>query len=168
MERTKEYNPFFSLCCVILASLCQPRTRVQVPQEPELLLSPLHSPSAGTCSFFRSYGYYPDLSVVLLIELGMNVVSSHRNHENRSYEGSPPQGPSRGTAGLCVFQISVVDPPRGRPVGGGGTYQNRGYGGLKAPLSCCERIQCSQRNPSYNSDAFFGLRRRRCGIAELR
>jgi hypothetical protein len=23
-----------------------------------------------------------------------------------------------------------IDPPRGRPVGGGGTYHNRGYGGL--------------------------------------
>ena len=25
--------------------------------------------------------------------------SSHPNHENRRYESSPPQGPSRGTAG---------------------------------------------------------------------
>ena len=31
-------------------------------------------------------------------ETGMNRVGSHRNHENRS-DGSPLQGPSRGTAG---------------------------------------------------------------------
>jgi len=27
------------------------------------------------------------------------LVSSHRSHENRGYESSPHQGPSRGTAG---------------------------------------------------------------------
>jgi len=32
------------------------------------------------------------------VETGMNRVSSHRNHENSS-DGSPLQGPSRGTAG---------------------------------------------------------------------
>ena len=32
------------------------------------------------------------------VETGMNRVSSYRNHENRS-DGSPLQGPSRGTAG---------------------------------------------------------------------
>jgi hypothetical protein len=50
---------------------------------------------------------------------------------NRNYDGSPPQGPSRGTAGqFGVFlEISVVDPPLGRPVGGGGNSHNFGYGG---------------------------------------
>jgi len=33
----------------------------------------------------------------------MNLVSSLLNHENRSDEGSPPQGLSRGTAGQGGF-----------------------------------------------------------------
>jgi hypothetical protein len=38
----------------------------------------------------------------------MNFVSLHRNHENRRYEGSPPHGPSRGTAGQEVFLSTAV------------------------------------------------------------
>jgi hypothetical protein len=42
-------------------------------------------------------GFYP-------VETGVNRESSRRNYENRKrhhtfYEDSPPQGPSRGTAG---------------------------------------------------------------------
>jgi hypothetical protein len=52
------------------------------------------------------------------------------NHNSR--EGSPPQGLSearRGREVLCVL-ILILDPPRGRPVGGGGVHRNQGYGGL--------------------------------------
>jgi hypothetical protein len=57
-------------------------------------------------------------------ETGMNFLSSHRNYENRIYEGSPPQDPSRGTAGQfrVLKKLLVIDPPRGRPFGGGGVY----------------------------------------------
>jgi len=60
------------------------------------------------------------------------LFSSHRNQENRSYEGSPPQGLSEPRRGSAVFSdmLIVPDPPRGRPVGGGGNYHNRGYGSL--------------------------------------
>jgi len=152
MERTKEYNPFFSLCCVIPASLCQRRTGLQDPQEPELLLSPLHGPSAGTCSFFRSYGYSPDLSVVLLIDTGMNFVSSHRNHENRSYEGSPPQGPSRGTAAqfVCFSDICRWS-AAGAPRRGRRHISKWGVWGSQSPIILSRKNSIFQRNPSYNS-----------------
>ena len=52
---------------------------------------------------------------------------SHRNHENLVntgyWEGSPPQGPSRGTAGQVRFQKKEVMPPRGALRGGGRTSQ---------------------------------------------
>jgi hypothetical protein len=47
-------------------------------------------------------------------------------------EGSPPQGLSEAGGGGSVFFLerAVIDPPRGRPFGGGGIYHNRGHGGL--------------------------------------
>jgi hypothetical protein len=60
------------------------------------------------------------------VEMGVNFVSSQHNHENRGNEGSPPQRPSRGTAGqFHGFQNAhVIDPPRGRPDGGGAFIAN--------------------------------------------
>jgi hypothetical protein len=40
-----------------------------------------------------------------------------------------PRGARRGSAVFSVM-LTVPDPPRGRPAGGGGNYHNRGYGGL--------------------------------------
>jgi hypothetical protein len=57
--------------------------------------------------------------------MGMNQWSSHRNDENRKdiiiFTRAPRSGPLRSTAGLfvCFSEIAVVDPLRGRPVGGG-------------------------------------------------
>jgi hypothetical protein len=65
----------------------------------------------------------------------MNFVSSHRNHENRRYEGSPPQGLSEPRQGSSVFffDSAVIDPPRGRPVRGGGNFII-GVMGASAPI----------------------------------
>jgi len=51
---------------------------------------------------------------------------SHHNHLNRRYEGSPASGPSGARRGSSVFfkMLPVVDPPRGRPFGGGGVHHN--------------------------------------------
>jgi len=70
--------------------------------------------------------------------------SSHPKHENRRHEGSPPQGPSRGTAGqFGVFlEMSVIDPPRGRPFGGGGIIIIGGMG-VSTPIILSERIRFS-------------------------
>jgi hypothetical protein len=41
---------------------------------------------------------------------------------------SPASGPLRGTAGQEGFlEISVNDPPRGRPAGGGGVHRKSDY-----------------------------------------
>jgi len=56
----------------------------------------------------------------------MNLWSSHRSHENRRYEGSrlrAPRGARRGSS-VFFFEISVIDPPRGRPFGGGGVHRS--------------------------------------------
>ena len=55
----------------------------------------------------------------------MNRCGSHPIHENLTlYEGLPPQGLSLGTAGReFFFNFLFTDPPRGRPVGGGGIYR---------------------------------------------
>jgi len=46
------------------------------------------------------------------------------------YDGSPPQGPSRGTAGqVRITGKPQLRPPRGA-LRGGGNYHNRGYGGI--------------------------------------
>jgi hypothetical protein len=56
----------------------------------------------------------------------MNQFSSPQNHENRSlYEGSPPQGHSEARRAGSFFEWLVTDPPRGRPVGGGGNHRTR-------------------------------------------
>ena len=67
----------------------------------------------------------------------MNRLRSHRNTKKiDEFPGIDRRVPrlraSHGARrGSSVFlEISVVDPPRGRPVGGGGTYHNRGMGGL--------------------------------------
>jgi len=41
------------------------------------------------------------------------------------YEGSPPQGLSEARRGSAVFANMLIDtdPPRGRPVGGGGVHR---------------------------------------------
>src|SRR5271157_2224087 len=57
----------------------------------------------------------------------------------------PASGPLRGTAGLGkISGVTVTDPPRGRPVGGGGTHRNRIY--RSALLSCTDqkRFVCIQ------------------------
>jgi hypothetical protein len=41
---------------------------------------------------------------------------------NIIYDGVPPQGLSEALGTGRVFLFLVVDPPRGRPVGGGGTH----------------------------------------------
>jgi len=56
----------------------------------------------------------------------MNWLISHQNFDNQRYERSPPQGPSRGTAGqfrVFLKMLKVIDPPRGRPAGGGGVHR---------------------------------------------
>ena len=66
-----------------------------------------------------------DLIREVLWRNGLELGRSHRNHENRRYEGSPPQGPSRGTAGqfrVLKKILPFIDPPRGRPFGGGGVH----------------------------------------------
>jgi len=45
-----------------------------------------------------------------------------------------PRGARRGSS-VFSKMLPVIDPPRGRPVGGGGTYHNRGYGGLNPHYS---------------------------------
>jgi len=59
----------------------------------------------------------------------MNRFSAHLTHENRPlYDGPPPQGLSKAWRAGSFFCL-VTNPPRGRPVGGGGhsSYQmNRG------------------------------------------
>jgi hypothetical protein len=45
---------------------------------------------------------------------------------------------------VCFLEISVIDPPRGRPVVGGGICHNRGYGGL---------------NPHYSVSKEFGFQK---------
>jgi len=73
----------------------------------------------------------------------MNFISSHHNHENRRYEGSPPQGPSRGTAGQSgIFQKYHSWSAGGAPCRGGGNYRNREYGDLK-PRILSELIRFS-------------------------
>lgn len=61
-------------------------------------------------------------------------------HDSRRCEGSPSQDPSRGTAGQSgVFLTrAVVDPQRGRPVGGGGIYHKRGGMGVSTPIILAE------------------------------
>jgi len=61
---------------------------------------------------------------------------------NPKYECSPPQGLSEQRRGSAVFSdmLIVPDPPRGRPVGGGGTYHNRGYGGISPQNSVSEEF----------------------------
>jgi hypothetical protein len=46
--------------------------------------------------------------------------------------GLPASGPLRGTAGQItgLMLMQLVDPPRGRPAGGGGVHPSRGHGGL--------------------------------------
>ena len=50
--------------------------------------------------------------------------------------GFPASGPLRGTAwqiaGLILTQL--IDPPRGRPAGGGGVHPNRGRMGVSTPI----------------------------------
>jgi len=45
------------------------------------------------------------------------------------YEDSPPQGLSEARRGSAVFATMLIDtdPPRGRPVGGGGVHRNAGF-----------------------------------------
>jgi len=45
----------------------------------------------------------------------------------RDYEGSPPQGPSRGTAGQCGFSKYQSLTRRGAPFGATGVHHNRGH-----------------------------------------
>ena len=61
-------------------------------------------------------------------ETDMNRFGSHLNHENLIffYEGLPPQGLSEARRGREFFlNFLVIDPPRGRPVGGGGIHPTR-------------------------------------------
>ncbi len=88
------------------------------------------------------------------VETGMHQWSSHRTDENLKrdhnfHEGFPHQGPSGAQRGsLCIFlEISVVDPPRGRPVGGGGYIIIRCMG-VSAPIILSERIRFSKGNHS--------------------
>jgi hypothetical protein len=56
----------------------------------------------------------------------MNRLGSLSNHENLTlYEGLPPQGLSEARRAGSFFNFLFTDPPRGRPVGGGGNYRNR-------------------------------------------
>jgi hypothetical protein len=57
------------------------------------------------------------------VETDMNLCGSLPNHENRNaFDGTLLQG-LRGTAGRVFFELFVIDPPRGRPVGGGGNHR---------------------------------------------
>jgi hypothetical protein len=66
----------------------------------------------------------------------MNWESSHRNDEigkdviNFMRAPRLRAPPGYGGAVRCFSEIKVLDPPRGRPAGGGGNYHNWGYGGL--------------------------------------
>jgi hypothetical protein len=56
----------------------------------------------------------------------MNRFGSHPNHENLIlYEGHPPQGLSEAQRAGSFLNFLVVDPPRGRPIGGGGNHRTR-------------------------------------------
>jgi len=88
------------------------------------------------------------------VETGMQWWSSHRNDENLKrdhnfHEGFPPHGLSGARRGsLCIFlEISVVDPPRGRPVVGGG-YIIIMCMGISSPIILSERIRFSKGNHS--------------------
>jgi hypothetical protein len=41
---------------------------------------------------------------------------------NNIYDGIPPKGISEAQRAESFFKFYVTDPPRGRPVGGGGTH----------------------------------------------
>ena len=59
-------------------------------------------------------------------ETCMNRGSSQRNHENRRFDGTPPQGTSRGTAGQfsCFLKCSRLLTRRGgAPLWGGGVHR---------------------------------------------
>jgi hypothetical protein len=71
----------------------------------------------------------------------MNWESSHRNDEigkdviNFMRAPRLRAPPGYGGAVRCFSEIKVLDPPRGRPAGGGGNYHNWGYGGLNPHYS---------------------------------
>ena len=53
----------------------------------------------------------------------MHRSGSHRVHENRPLsEGSPPQGLSEARQAESFFEFLVTEPPRDRPIGGGGIH----------------------------------------------
>ena len=74
----------------------------------------------------------------------MNFISSQWNHENCRYEGSPAQGPSRGTAGqfVCFSEISVLIRRGGVP-SGAAAYIIIGGMGISTPIILSERMQFS-------------------------
>ena len=51
------------------------------------------------------------------IETDVNLWGSLPNHENRNYDGTPPQGLSEARRAGVFFGLFVYDPPRGDPSG---------------------------------------------------
>jgi hypothetical protein len=59
------------------------------------------------------------------------VYTGTQNQMSVVNEGSPPRGLFEARRGKCAFwEKGKLKPPRERPRGGGGTYRNRGYGGI--------------------------------------
>jgi len=58
------------------------------------------------------------------------AIPGNHNHNNSGtmstelYAKDHGSGPLRGTAGREFFEFLVTDPPRGRPVGGGGIHRD--------------------------------------------
>ena len=60
----------------------------------------------------------------------------------------PASGPLTGHGGASEWQRSLIDPPRGRPVGGGGIPRLRGFGGISPHHQLAHPRQRQHKFPS--------------------
>ena len=67
-----------------------------------------------------------EMTLFLALEKQTRIDSVHtRTVKIVLYMKDPASGPYRGTVGReFFFEFVVTDPPRGRPVGGGGIHRN--------------------------------------------